>query len=162
QLFYRRNAVLVLPAHRSAHNIARPRFERDRGDFPAFDRLKAHPAGARERDTDHDFELRHVAMPSNRRSGRIFSDDSLCEFFGGNICQLCRLAARWKKKDRNGISRGSLALVKVIMKAEFDDPAPRPKSMKIECSKLELSDGLQQCALLGLGEQRWEVEKAFR
>src|SRR5439155_6545208 len=74
------DAVLPPPAHLVAQHVGRARRELQRERFARRRawrmriRPKAHATRARERHTHHHRELRHVAMPAQRRPWTIFGD----------------------------------------------------------------------------------------
>ena len=67
--------MLPFPARVAIQHVNRPRLQSKRDNLSiSCVRFQAHTSGTEQRNTNHDAELRRIAMPADRRSRRIFND----------------------------------------------------------------------------------------
>src|SRR5438128_1809218 len=96
ELVDRRDAVFPMAAGGAAEDVGGAWPQREVVTFPAFGRPASEAEGARgeKGDADHLVENRFVAVPADRRAGRVFGDQDVRQSFGiearkgcGNVTQ---------------------------------------------------------------------------
>src|SRR5438270_5146508 len=117
QLFYRRDAVLKIPACGFTHHIDGAGLKGYRDDFScSLVRFEAHAATARQGYADHDFELRHIPVPSDRRSTRVLGDHCFYQLLWKNGGECCRFVAERMQEFRQGRRAAGFAGRKIVFK----------------------------------------------
>src|SRR3954470_10616471 len=108
--------MLKLPSRRTAQQVDRSRLQRCGDRLPAtLVRFQTHTATASQRDSDHVLELRHIAMPPNRRSCWILGDNRLNQLLRRHVRKLRDTVTEWHQILWYGVRFGCLARAEVVL-----------------------------------------------